>query len=44
VFNCTLACPREIKITKAIADVKNTLRTGRLDVVEPVGEEAEGAG
>ncbi len=43
-FNCTLACPREIKITKAIADVKNTLRTGRLDLVEPMGEEAEGAG
>lgn len=43
-FNCTLACPREIKITKAIADVKNTLRTGRLDLVEPIGEEAEGAG
>lgn len=44
VFNCTLACPREIKITKAIADVKNTLRTGRLDLIEPIGEEAEGAG
>jgi succinate dehydrogenase / fumarate reductase, iron-sulfur subunit len=44
VFNCTLACPREIKITKAIADVKNTLRTGRLDQIEPVGEEAKGAG
>ncbi len=44
VFNCTLACPREIKITKAIADVKNTLRTGRLDLIEPVGEEAQGAG
>lgn len=43
-FNCTLACPREIKITKAIADVKNTLRTGRLDLIEPVGEEATGAG
>ncbi len=43
-FNCTLACPREIKITKAIADVKNTLRTGRLDLVEPVGEEAQGTG
>ncbi len=44
VFNCTLACPREIQITKAIADVKNTLRTGRLDLIEPVGEEAQGAG
>lgn len=44
VFNCTLACPREIKITKAIADVKNTLRTGRLDLIEPIGEEAEGSG
>jgi succinate dehydrogenase / fumarate reductase iron-sulfur subunit len=44
IFNCTLACPREIKITKAIADVKNTLRTGRLDLIEPVGEEASGAG
>ncbi len=44
VFNCTLACPREIKITKAIADVKNTLRTGRLDLIEPVGEEASGSG
>lgn len=44
VFNCTLACPRGIQITKAIADVKNTLRTGRLDLIQPVGEEAEGAG
>jgi succinate dehydrogenase / fumarate reductase iron-sulfur subunit len=44
VFNCTLACPREIKITKAIADVKNTIRTGRLDLIQPIGEEAEGAG
>jgi succinate dehydrogenase / fumarate reductase, iron-sulfur subunit len=44
VFNCTLACPREIKITKAIADVKNTLRTGRLDLIQPIGEEAEGGG
>lgn len=43
-FNCTLACPREIKITKAIADIKNTLRTGRLDRIEPIGEEAQGAG
>jgi succinate dehydrogenase / fumarate reductase, iron-sulfur subunit len=44
IFNCTLACPRDIQITKAIADVKNTLRTGRLDLIEPVGEEPEGSG
>jgi succinate dehydrogenase / fumarate reductase iron-sulfur subunit len=44
VFNCTLACPREIKITKAIADVKNTLVTGRLDQAKPVGSEAQGSG
>jgi len=44
IFNCTLACPRDIKITKAIADVKNTARTGRLDQIQPVGEEAEGSG
>ncbi len=30
-FNCTDACPREIKITKAIAEVKRAIITGRLD-------------
>ncbi len=30
-FNCTEACPREIKITKAIAEVKRAILTGRLD-------------
>ncbi len=30
-FNCTEACPREIKITQAIAEVKQAIRTGRLD-------------
>jgi succinate dehydrogenase / fumarate reductase iron-sulfur subunit len=30
-FNCTEACPREIKITQAIAEVKMALNTGRLD-------------
>jgi succinate dehydrogenase / fumarate reductase iron-sulfur subunit len=30
VFNCTEACPREIKITKAIAEVKNAIRTGKV--------------
>jgi succinate dehydrogenase / fumarate reductase iron-sulfur subunit len=28
IFNCTLACPREIQITKAIAEVKQTLLRG----------------
>ena len=31
IFNCTLACPREIQITKAIGEVKKTIATGRLD-------------
>jgi len=30
-FNCTEACPREIDITKAIAEVKRAIITGRLD-------------
>ncbi len=30
-FNCTEACPREIQITKAIAEVKRAILTGRLD-------------
>lgn len=28
IFNCTNACPRDIEVTKVIAEVKNTLRTG----------------
>jgi len=28
VFNCTNACPREIEVTKAIAEVKRVLTTG----------------
>ena len=31
VFNCTMACPREIQITKAIGEVKMAISTGRLD-------------
>jgi succinate dehydrogenase / fumarate reductase iron-sulfur subunit len=31
IFNCTLACPRDIQITKAIGEVKRTIATGRLD-------------
>lgn len=31
IFNCTEACPREIKVTQAIAEVKNAIITGSLD-------------
>lgn len=30
-FNCTEACPREIHVTKAIAEVKRALTTGKLE-------------
>jgi len=30
-FNCTEACPREIHITQAIAEVKKAIITGKLD-------------
>ena len=30
-FNCTEACPREIKITQAIAEVKQVLTSGKLE-------------
>jgi len=30
-FNCTEACPRDIQVTKAIAEVKNALLTGKLE-------------
>jgi succinate dehydrogenase / fumarate reductase iron-sulfur subunit len=30
-FNCTEACPREIHVTQAIAEVKKAIITGRLD-------------
>ena len=30
-FNCTEACPRDIHITRAIAEVKGTLQTGKLE-------------
>jgi succinate dehydrogenase / fumarate reductase iron-sulfur subunit len=30
-FNCTEACPREIKVTQAIAEVKRSLSTGKLE-------------
>ena len=30
IFNCTEACPRGIEVTKAIAEVKNAIVTGRV--------------
>jgi succinate dehydrogenase / fumarate reductase, iron-sulfur subunit len=30
-FNCTEACPRDIQVTKAIAEVKNAILTGKLE-------------
>jgi succinate dehydrogenase / fumarate reductase iron-sulfur subunit len=30
IFNCTNACPREIKVTEAIADVKRAITTGKV--------------
>ncbi len=30
IFNCTNACPREIEVTKAIAEVKDVLATGKI--------------
>jgi succinate dehydrogenase / fumarate reductase iron-sulfur subunit len=32
VFNCTGACPRGIKVTQAIQEVKRALMTGELDI------------
>lgn len=31
VFNCTTACPRDIKITQAIGEIKRTIATGKFD-------------
>ena len=31
IFNCTLACPREIQITQAIGEVKKAIATGSLE-------------
>jgi succinate dehydrogenase / fumarate reductase iron-sulfur subunit len=31
IFNCTIACPREIEVTKAIGEVKKAIATGKLD-------------
>ncbi|MBN1148133.1 MAG: succinate dehydrogenase iron-sulfur subunit [Anaerolineales bacterium] len=31
IFNCTLACPREIQVTRAIGEVKQAIATGKID-------------
>lgn len=31
IFNCTTACPRDIKVTRAIGEVKKAIATGRLE-------------
>jgi succinate dehydrogenase / fumarate reductase iron-sulfur subunit len=31
IFNCTLACPREIQVTRAIGEVKKAIATGSID-------------
>lgn len=31
IFNCTVACPREIQVTKAIGELKKALATGSLE-------------
>ncbi|HEX6037217.1 succinate dehydrogenase iron-sulfur subunit [Longimicrobium sp.] len=39
IFNCTEACPREIRITKAIGEVKKAILKGSRDIAvrQPVG-------
>jgi succinate dehydrogenase/fumarate reductase-like Fe-S protein len=29
--NCTMACPRDIQITKAIGELKMAMRTGKVE-------------
>jgi succinate dehydrogenase / fumarate reductase iron-sulfur subunit len=31
IFNCTIACPREIEVTQAIGEIKKALATGKID-------------
>jgi len=31
IFNCTIACPREIEVTQAIGEVKKALATGKIE-------------
>jgi len=31
IFNCTVACPRDIKVTQAIGELKQAIATGQVD-------------
>ncbi len=31
IFNCTIACPREIEVTQAVGEIKKAIATGSLD-------------
>ena len=31
IFNCTVACPRDIQVTQAIGEVKKAIATGKLE-------------
>jgi succinate dehydrogenase / fumarate reductase iron-sulfur subunit len=31
IFNCTMACPRDIQITKAIGELKMATITGKIE-------------
>lgn len=31
IFNCTVACPRDIEITQAIGEIKKAIGTGKID-------------
>jgi succinate dehydrogenase / fumarate reductase iron-sulfur subunit len=31
IYNCTMACPRDIPITRAIGELKMAIMTGKLD-------------
>jgi succinate dehydrogenase / fumarate reductase iron-sulfur subunit len=35
VFNCTSSCPRDIKVTQAIQEVKRAMLTGSIDIESP---------
>ncbi len=43
VFNCTSACPRDIKVTQAIQEVKRAMLTGEIGIAEDEAAETVGA-